>query len=246
MQTDFRITDFCNVLRPANQSGERLYMKDRYASSFIFVVRGKIRFTDKNGVYIADSDHPVYIPQGAEYLNECIADAESYMVSFYDNGAQKSILPLDRVDGKRVAALFNRIEALCFDVDRNRFEILSLLYGITALINEKDLRGFPERLGKALKILEASYQDPDLEIRDIAGALYISEIYLRELFSKHLGLSPQKYLNKLRMEKAKIYLLERKTVTVTAALCGYANIYSFSRAYKRFYGFPPRKTGEMR
>lgn len=91
------------------------------------------------------------------------------------------------------------------------------------------------------KILE-NISDCNLSCELIADKLSISEVYLRKLFAKHMGISPSKYIIKQRMEQARRYMIEGYSVTHTADDVGYSDIYQFSRAYKRYFGYSPSKT----
>jgi AraC-like DNA-binding protein len=51
--------------------------------------------------------------------------------------------------------------------------------------------------------------------------------------------SPREYLTSLRMNKAAELLCDGFGVTVTAASVGYPDVFSFSRAFKNYYGLPP-------
>jgi len=51
--------------------------------------------------------------------------------------------------------------------------------------------------------------------------------------------SPREYLATLRMNKAAELLCGGFGVTVVAASVGYPDVFSFSRAFKNYYGLPP-------
>ena len=74
---------------------------------------------------------------------------------------------------------------------------------------------------------------------EIANQCNISEVYLRKLFIKYRSITPSRYLLKLRMKKARLYLTEGYSVSETAQNVGYRDVYQFSRAYKKIYGYPP-------
>ena len=61
------------------------------------------------------------------------------------------------------------------------------------------------------------------------------------MFQKKYQESVMKYKNKKRLTKA-LELLKEHTVSDTAVLLGYSSIYTFSRAYKSYYGFSPSHT----
>jgi AraC-like DNA-binding protein len=74
--------------------------------------------------------------------------------------------------------------------------------------------------------------------RALAAAPYNAE-YFRRAFRDKIGLTPQKYLEFKKMEKASNILSLGRSVKETAALVGYEDPYFFSRMFKRYMGASP-------
>lgn len=75
------------------------------------------------------------------------------------------------------------------------------------------------------------------QVADFAG---VHRSYFSNMFANQVGMSPMKYLQMIRMEKAKRLLKETDaTVTEIALSLGYPNLYSFTRAFKTYYKAPP-------
>lgn len=82
----------------------------------------------------------------------------------------------------------------------------------------------------------------DLSSDNIAGVVGISPSYLRTLFKKAEGESPIRYLNRVRVERAKEMLASNMfRLDEIASACGFQNVYYFSRVFKSFTGVPPGK-----
>lgn len=75
------------------------------------------------------------------------------------------------------------------------------------------------------------------------GAFFHSKFYLERKFKEEYGSGIIEYRNIKRMEVAK-HLLKKSTVSKTAEFLGYESIYSFSRAFKRHFGYPPSNREE--
>ncbi|WP_244193045.1 helix-turn-helix transcriptional regulator [Paenibacillus taichungensis] len=75
------------------------------------------------------------------------------------------------------------------------------------------------------------------QVADFAG---VHRSYFSNMFTTQVGLPPLKYMQRIRMDKAK-QLLKDTDVTVTeiALSLGYPNLYSFTRAFKIYYKVPP-------
>lgn len=96
-----------------------------------------------------------------------------------------------------------------------------------------------ELLKKAVGYIRSHYPEP-LTITEVATHAEISERYLRKLFSRHLGLSPVDYLNRVRINKA-VELLGNTEMSVKeiSFVCGFASPQYFSRVFKRQTGITP-------
>lgn len=82
--------------------------------------------------------------------------------------------------------------------------------------------------------------DENLQIQDIANLLYIHRSQFTKYFQQQLGMSPKKYTQKLKMEKAKNILSETTfSITEIALTLGYPDLYSFTRAFKNYHGVSP-------
>ena len=95
---------------------------------------------------------------------------------------------------------------------------------------------------KAEEYIRLNYHLP-LRIQDVANYVAIDRSYLTRIFVEKFGKSPQEYLLQLRMEKAKTLLQNTNYMVQTVAeLVGYQNIESFTKIYKKHYGYSPSQT----
>ena len=82
----------------------------------------------------------------------------------------------------------------------------------------------------------------DLSSENIAAVVGLSPSYLRSLFKKSEGESPIRYLNRIRIERAKEMLASNMFhLDEIAEACGFQNVYYFSRVFKQFTGVSPGK-----
>ena len=66
----------------------------------------------------------------------------------------------------------------------------------------------------------------------------LSKSHFIRLFCKCIGMPPQKYRTSLVMREAK-HLLKNNSVSVTAYLLGFSDVFYFSRLFKKTVGYPP-------
>lgn len=77
---------------------------------------------------------------------------------------------------------------------------------------------------------------------ELAMLCNLSEKYFITLFKKSLGISPGNYIIQLRMNMALEYINEQRySVKEIANMIGYPDQYSFSKAFKNYYGTAPSK-----
>ncbi|HAD09461.1 MAG TPA: transcriptional regulator [Porticoccaceae bacterium] len=110
-------------------------------------------------------------------------------------------------------------------------------------------KGARTSLDRALRLIDAGeWQGQSLP--DFARRLGISDRYLRQLFVRHLGLSPIKYLNFRRVQFAQ-QLLQQTTLPVTdiAFHAGFGSVRRFNDVFVNTIGFNPgqvRRQGTMK
>ena len=98
---------------------------------------------------------------------------------------------------------------------------------------------------KALSYMNAEYIN-DITVQQIAESLGLNRSYFSELFSRQMGVSPQKYLINLRLERAAELLTVYGESPATAGLSvGYPDIYHFSKIFKKHFGLSPRNYQQM-
>jgi AraC-like DNA-binding protein len=80
----------------------------------------------------------------------------------------------------------------------------------------------------------------DWNMRELARIACMSEEHLRRLCHKHYQRSPVDYLTHLRLRRASMMLRSsHEKVDLIAQHVGYASMYSFSSAFRRWSGMPP-------
>lgn len=98
---------------------------------------------------------------------------------------------------------------------------------------------------KAISYMNAEYIN-DITVRQIAERLGLNRSYFSGLFSRQMGVSPQKYLIHLRLERAAELLTVYGESPATAGFSvGYPDIYHFSKVFKQHFGVSPRRYQQL-
>ena len=106
----------------------------------------------------------------------------------------------------------------------------------------------PARLGvrhpKLLSVIELMEQhlEEPLSRAELARKAGLSTRQLERLFRKYLFRSPARYYLELRLNKARLLLLQTNMSVIDVALaCGFVSASHFSKCYRDFFGRTPRK-----
>lgn len=116
------------------------------------------------------------------------------------------------------------------------------IYELLALLGRS---GTPTKSKTAEHMLQAkNYIDTNyiaqITVEQIADQLHINRCYFSTAFKKHIGKSPQQYLMDVRLQKAADLIANYGyTVSAAALSVGYADIFNFSKMFKRKYGLSP-------
>lgn len=105
--------------------------------------------------------------------------------------------------------------------------------------NLKRKDSLPDVVRTAKNIFDSRF-DETIDLRELAGSLYINADYFRHIFSKSLGESPLSYLIRRRLEYA-CELLKSTDLPVgeIAVRVGLDNVYYFSRLFRKRHGMTP-------
>ncbi|MFC5449276.1 helix-turn-helix transcriptional regulator [Paenibacillus aestuarii] len=94
-------------------------------------------------------------------------------------------------------------------------------------------------LKRSLDFMQLHYME-GISVKEIAEAAGVHRSYFSDIFKKMMGESPNRYLYRLKMEKAALLIARRdRNITEVAYTVGYPSLYSFSRAYRNYFGHSP-------
>lgn len=169
-------------------------------------------------------EHLVYLRQNESYYK--IADCET--IRFL----MESICRIFRVSGDEVQK-----------ETQLDFGFLQLFIELSSYIQKK--RDEQDKLGKADKIkgilqyINENY-DTDIDLEMLSGKFGLSSRYIRKCFAKEAGISCQKYITMLRINKAKELLwFSTDSVTKIAMKTGFNSSQYFSRVFQQYMEMTP-------
>lgn len=95
------------------------------------------------------------------------------------------------------------------------------------------------KLKRLLETMEAAAPEM-IPIRELAQQMQMSEKYFIRLFHEQVGCTPGQYMNRLRMLHATQLLSDAELpLSEVAARLHYADVYAFSKAFRKYFGEAP-------
>ena len=90
---------------------------------------------------------------------------------------------------------------------------------------------------RVVRVIAEKYQDPELNLAQVAEELPISPIYLSRVLNRKVGISFRQLLRHTRIEEAKRMLASRHySVKEVAERVGFSDCHYFSRSFKELTG----------
>ncbi len=209
---------------------------------------GRTVYRSEGRDYVSDPEHVVILPAGASYKT-CFEElGECYMIEFeaeYDG----DIPSLMSCGISRKHDFVNKMIGLerkwTFKKPACELACMAGLYDILAKLQEKKMSAYYssskyEMIAPAIKYLEENYANTELSSDELAAVAGVSSVYFRKLFSALFGQPPMRYLQSVRMEKAKDMLSgDYMPISDIAESVGFKSIYHFSKTFKKIVGYTP-------
>ncbi|MBR7184939.1 MAG: helix-turn-helix transcriptional regulator [Clostridia bacterium] len=107
-------------------------------------------------------------------------------------------------------------------------------------LSQMDIKKY-KKIERAVEYMKSHCDDEYFRISELSRISQMSEKNFRRIFGALYGQTPYAFLQKLRVEKAEILLLNtNKSVLEIALSCGFSDVYSFSHSFKRHFGLSPQ------
>lgn len=125
--------------------------------------------------------------------------------------------------------------------------LLALLANVTRLFIDSPPRmEESNKVNEAKNIILSQYGHSSLTVSQLSSLLNCSADYLSWLFHNETGVTLNKFINQLRLERAADLLKNTDyTISEIAWICGFSNAAYFSRVFSAHYKSPPRDFRKM-
>lgn len=241
---NLRIKEVRSVLH-FTPNAKKWRTKDRKSHFVGIMLSGSAHHQFKNQDFVLSRNCVYFFNRRDDYEVEVAEAGESFSVHFttYEDIETDSFcIPIENPD--EFIGLMQKAELLSHHSEEGDLPLLSTLYQICDWIARKRHKTY---FPKDMRILSAkSYMDANFArercLSEAIGKSGLSSRRFNDLFKGIFGTTPNRYLCLRRIEQAKA-MLDTKSMTVSeiAALCGFSDVYYFSKVFKQVCGVSPSK-----
>ncbi|WP_420322360.1 AraC family transcriptional regulator [Flagellimonas sp.] len=118
--------------------------------------------------------------------------------------------------------------------------IIQLLIEVCALSDTLQPVEDSERISLLKDYIEKNLHRT-IYVDELADLVNFSVPYLKSWFKLNFGVPPRAYVNRSKIEKAKIQLIDTKSITTVAYELGFGSSQYFATTFKKYTGMSPRK-----
>lgn len=115
-------------------------------------------------------------------------------------------------------------------------ELIWQLYSV--LETDPGVRCREKEMERMVSEIRKDFAD-DISIAEMAARFHLSPTHFRRRFREFTGLSPRRYIMRLRISKARELLAQGGSIKEAAGACGYEDVFYFMRVFKQITGIPP-------
>ena len=243
------IADFYRVVEGSLL--KRVYPKKpqgRRSDGFIYILEGTAHYEFADFSFDVSAGDLMFLSSGSVYSIDVASAEYRFIFANFDFGTDMNIKStvFRMSNTKGIESMFRRmLEKWRLRKPAAKEECMSILYAVYAEIIRLDGQAYIpsqriKQLDRAVQFISENFAREDLTTEEIARTADMSESHFRRLFKIAYGLSPIKYINILRIERAKeLIRYTNESFSDIATVVGFANLYYFSRMFKKEVGCTP-------
>ena len=233
-----------------NQQECKSFNKARHFHALSFRLHADAILKTKTNTFQATDNCVAYVPANVDYERICKYDTLIALHFELNDYHANDIQILQAKNTEKLRELFleiakhwkNKEVGYQHKCSALLYEIFEICYKETYNPSRKN-----SKIRNSVAFLEANFKNPDLAMEEIAKQSFISAVHFRKLFKEEYGLSPQKYIIRLRIQNAAALISSGSyTLQEVAYLSGYNDYKYFSVEFKKIYGFSPSKYEQKR
>lgn len=222
-------------------------MENRALWAVIIKYEGETVYFCDGKQYRSDIENLVVLPRSCNYEWLCTKAGHFISIEFECDAEYSHPLVFHIKNGERILQAVKELEKkrLVRDTMTEQESIRDTYSVLLSLARSEEPKYVPtekyKRIEPAVRYISENYHK-ELSNELLAEISGVSCVYFRKLFTEIMGVSPMVYAREMRINKAKEMLgSDYVSLTDIALALGYANLYDFSRDFKRRVGVAPSK-----
>ncbi len=241
------VSKIVNVFLVEPKGGNQIHRNRRCHCIAFNQVGEKLYRFEGNSPYVISENEFMFFPKGSNYDVHELTDGYTYAINFETNIGDQFINEHRTVKkSKTILNLFKEIELIWRTKHTGYYQkSMSLMYEILhQMIKEVYSEYVPESkkqiISPAMEYIENNYHKEIISISHLAKLCNVSEVYFRTIFKSIYNTSPIKYINELKLSRAKeLLMVEEISINDVTFMSGYNDSSTFSREFKKFTGITP-------
>jgi YesN/AraC family two-component response regulator len=211
---------------------ENRYRNPNYSYSlFDTILWEKLNFQENLDLYLNTHMNSISMKKNKiEKVSAVQLTTESVLIKKFKESTSESTYSLEFIK-----SVFGIVSDYLAEIYKN----LSTLHNELSLGNIKKNTDNSSILSHAIEYIKNNYKN-NISINDISKACYCSNSLISHIFKRNMKVNIKSYLNKVRIEKAKVLLLTTDdTISEIAQSIGYNDSNYFSFVFKKMYDYSP-------
>lgn len=243
MQHDFCVDNIEIACLVAAGKGTLVH-KNRASHGLAIFLGGERTFYFDNKKFKALKNSIVYFPKGCNYNIKDKIPYDCYAINFQMpndicfepfvfnvkniNPYLESFKNSQKIWTKKNIGYNSKVKSELYNIIYNMQSEYSIPYSSSSIIEP------------AIDYIHSNYYKESISVEHLADICKISAVHLRNVFIKNFAVSPIKYINNLKMTRAKELLTSGMyTVSETCFLSGYNDESYFCREFKKHFNISP-------
>lgn len=208
-----------------------------------YCLSGKGKLFDKFGEHSVSKGELFVIRPGEVTTYTADSDDPWEYVWIAFKGTKAEIFDTDKSVYSSQSSPFSHIFELVRAAETSPYIYTSIIYEIIYRLFTEHEHSH-DTLSAIRKYIRYNYM-MDISAESVGRSFGYERTYLYRIFKKRYGIGIKEYIINVRMDNARQFLADGRSVGETAALTGYKDEFNFSRAYKKHFGIPPSQSKGM-
>ncbi len=244
--SELTVTRVRSVFNIYTAPGRAMERKNRPCFAIIYKYEGETVYECGGRTVISNAENAVVLPAGSSYIWQCSKGGHYYTVEFEADATCEEIFsfPIGGEGEKLLRMLRDAEQKHNLRAPGFRLELMRAVYAMLLLLLGTQRKAYADashrqKIAPALDHISKNYNTA-IKNDFLAALCGVSTVYFRKLFLRVTGASPITYIQNLRIAKAKRMLeSDYDNLAEIAASLGYADIYTFSKAFKKQTALSP-------